>query len=223
MKNLREKKKKLQRQRMLTYFIEAAAEIIKEEGMDAITIRKVADSAGYNSATIYNYFENLDHLIFLASLPFITPYTKSLGNYLKQDKNALEKNFAVWESFFSHSFASPKIYHAIFFSQRNRTATNDMKQYYDLFPQDLSDAGEESTEFLLLQSIFDRTEMLIEQCVKEGFIRKEDVKELAEMCVFLYDGMLDKVLQTGAEHIDTVQMTEKAMKYIKICYQGFLT
>lgn len=222
MKNLREKKKKLQRQRMLKYFIEAAAEIIKEEGMDAITIRKVADKAGYNSATIYNYFENLDHLIFLASLQFITPYTKSLGNYISLDKNALDKNFAVWRSFFLHSFFSPKIYHAIFFSQRNRASADDMKQYYEIFPQDLSDTGDETMKFLLLPNIYNRTEVLLEQCVAEGLMRGEDVKELAELCVFLYHGMLDKALKTDEEKRNAEEMTERAMKYIRICYDGFL-
>ena len=30
-----------------------------EEGIEAITIRKVAALAGYNSATLYNYFANI--------------------------------------------------------------------------------------------------------------------------------------------------------------------
>ncbi len=49
----------------MTYFIDATNEIIENEGIESVTIRKVANLAGYNSATIYNYFENLDHLIFL--------------------------------------------------------------------------------------------------------------------------------------------------------------
>jgi len=47
----------IKKRRVMTYFIEAANEIIKEEGINGITIRKVADKAGFNSATIYNYFE----------------------------------------------------------------------------------------------------------------------------------------------------------------------
>lgn len=49
---------------MWQYFIEATAAIIEEEGYDHITIRKIADKAGYNSATIYNYFSELSHLTF---------------------------------------------------------------------------------------------------------------------------------------------------------------
>lgn len=54
MKNLDKKFK--QRVRMIKYFIDATIEIIEKEGYEGVTIRKVADIAGYNSATIYNYF-----------------------------------------------------------------------------------------------------------------------------------------------------------------------
>ena len=56
---------------MMSYFIIAAQQIIQEEGIKAVTIRKVAALAGYNSATIYNYFENLENLLFFASMKYL--------------------------------------------------------------------------------------------------------------------------------------------------------
>ena len=47
-------KKDLQKKRIMIYFIDATNLIIEKEGLDAVTLRKVADLAGYNSATIYN-------------------------------------------------------------------------------------------------------------------------------------------------------------------------
>lgn len=58
------KNKEIQMGRMWKYFVDATAEIIEEEGLENVTIRKVADKAGYNSATIYNYFSEVSHLIF---------------------------------------------------------------------------------------------------------------------------------------------------------------
>ena len=51
-------KKEIQRQRMMKYFIEAGKQIILEEGVKNVTVRKVADLAGYSYATLYNYFED---------------------------------------------------------------------------------------------------------------------------------------------------------------------
>jgi DNA-binding transcriptional regulator YbjK len=37
---------------MTSYFVNATADIIEKEGIDKVTIRKIADLAGNNSATI---------------------------------------------------------------------------------------------------------------------------------------------------------------------------
>lgn len=63
---------------MWEYFIDATAKIIKEEGIEHVTIRKIADLAGFTSSTIYNYFEELSHLTFFASMRFIQDYSKEL-------------------------------------------------------------------------------------------------------------------------------------------------
>lgn len=57
--------KEIYKNKVMNQFINAAVELIDENGIENVTIRGVAAKAGYNSATIYNYFENLDHLIFL--------------------------------------------------------------------------------------------------------------------------------------------------------------
>ena len=51
--------------RVMMYFIEATQELILDEGLEKLSIKKIAEKAGYNSATIYNYFENLEVLIFM--------------------------------------------------------------------------------------------------------------------------------------------------------------
>jgi AcrR family transcriptional regulator len=88
-------KKLLQKRRMMSYFIEAARQIIEKEGINAINIRDVANLAGYNSATLYNYFNDIDDLIFFASLGYLEDYIKDLDLYVKDSKNALDKFFAI--------------------------------------------------------------------------------------------------------------------------------
>ena len=56
----------LKKKRMMIYFIEAAEKIVKEEGLGALSLRRVADAAGYNSATLYNYFDDLEYLTLFA-------------------------------------------------------------------------------------------------------------------------------------------------------------
>lgn len=50
-------------QRVRTYFVQAAKEIIQNEGVENISVRKVADLAGYSYTTIYNYFTDINELL----------------------------------------------------------------------------------------------------------------------------------------------------------------
>lgn len=206
-------KRNIQRKRTMTYFIDAAYEIIKEEGIKKVTIRKVADKAGYNSATIYNYFENLDHLILYAAMRYVKDYTLALPEYLKDAKNALDRFFKVWECFCHFSFKNPEIYYAIFFADLDKDLENYIIDYYKLFPEELGTELNDISTMLLKHNIYERGMTIIEECVKEGFIKEEDVETLNEMATLLYEGMLSQVIRGKIEHDEAV---EKTMRYIKV-------
>lgn len=63
--------KELQEKRMRGYFIEAASEILRGEGLKAVSVRSVSERAGYSYATLYNYFKDLNELIFICVNGFI--------------------------------------------------------------------------------------------------------------------------------------------------------
>ena len=74
-------KKDQKNKRMITRFVNVAYDLSVDEGIDSLTIRKIAENAGYNSATIYNYFENLDHLVFYTAMRSIKDYALALPEY----------------------------------------------------------------------------------------------------------------------------------------------
>jgi AcrR family transcriptional regulator len=56
-------KQNLKSQRVRTYFVQAAKTIILEEGVENVSVRKVADAAGYTFSTIYNYYGSQNELL----------------------------------------------------------------------------------------------------------------------------------------------------------------
>jgi AcrR family transcriptional regulator len=56
--------KPIQEERMKGYFITAAKELIRGEGLAVVSARNVAERAGYSYATLYNYFKDIRDLIF---------------------------------------------------------------------------------------------------------------------------------------------------------------
>lgn len=212
-KMVRPDKKTIQKRRMMTYFIEAATEIIDEEGLEGVTIRKVADIAGYNSATMYNYFENLEHLIFFAQLKHIKIYVVHLNDYIKNAKNALEKYFLIWEFFCYHSFQEPLVYHTLFLKQFNQPLRDMMQEYYALFPEELEWISEDIEPMIMNQDLYKRNLSLLANCMNEGFLQEEVLEELNEMALLVYQGMVQRMLTKQVDYTPK-EATKRTMKYI---------
>lgn len=204
--------KEIQRKRIMSYFIDAADKIIEQEGIEGITIRKVADYAGYNSATLYNYFENIDHLIFFAAMRYVKDYALALPDYIEGSKNALDTYLRIWDCFCYYSFKRPEIYYAIFFAKLDNDLEEYVRDYYSLFSEELGTPPEGLSTMLLKQNIFDRGMTILIDCVKEGFFTQEDAFEMNELTLLIYESMLSRVIRNK---VDFNVALEKTMKYIK--------
>lgn len=51
------------RKELATLILTAARRIVREDGIDALTIRKIASAAGYTAGTIYQHYGNMDDLV----------------------------------------------------------------------------------------------------------------------------------------------------------------
>ncbi|MEF9946524.1 MAG: helix-turn-helix domain-containing protein [Lachnospiraceae bacterium] len=217
--------KKIQRERIMSYFIRAAIELMDEEnGIHELSIRKVADRAGYNSATLYHYFSNLEELTYYASIGYLTQYAAELPIYLSKGVNSLEKYFLVWECFCKHSFLHPDIYQLLFFTPINGFHLADtFKSYYDIFPIEFSDEIKEYEAMLSEGDIYKREFFALKKALeKDDFqIAKQDIMAINEMNILIYRGMLAKV--TEAPHTitvdDAVKKTVLYMKHTVSSYQ----
>lgn len=211
--------KEIQRKRIMSYFIDATDELIDEEGIEGVTLRKVADRAGYNSATLYNYFENLDHLIFYAAMNHIKDYANALNSYLKDAKNAMDIFLKVWECFCDYAFDKPEIYNAIFFPNLEKHFEDYIAEYYRFFPEDMVSVDKNISTMLLKSDINKRGETTVFACVDEGYIRPENAQKLNDMTLLMFEGMLKRVLRNKISYDDARNNT---MDYIKFIVEGFL-
>lgn len=214
-------KKEIQRLRTMKYFIDAADNIIEEEGIEKVTIRKVADIAGYNSATIYNYFDNLDHLMFYCSIKYLKNYAFRLPKELISDKGGVEKFLSTWFLFSSESFKNPAIFYSLFFSKFSSNFNGAIRDYYNMFPENLRAMPEEFMPMMLERNIYQRDYKALELCAKEGYLRDEDLKEINEMIMLMYQSML---LRLNNEEMDctTEEAVEKIIRYIRVILANYL-
>lgn len=211
--------KKRQRKRMMLYFINAANQIILNDGFEEVTLRNVADRAGYNSATLYNYFENLDHLIFYASMRNIKDYILALNSYLIDSKNSMDQFLMVWQCFCDYSFRMPEIYNAIFFPNLDKDPGHYMEEYFSFFPEELISSESSVSAMLSKRNIHDRAMIILKDCVNDGFIAPEDASKLNDMTLLIYEGILNRLIKGDLSYDDARNIT---MDYFKYILNGFL-
>src|SRR6056297_3627896 len=189
--------KDIKKKRILKYFIQATKEVIEEKGIENVTIRNVAKRAGYNSATIYNYFDNYKQLIFFASLDFLSNYIKAMPDYITEGEDEVERFILMWECFCKYSFETPQIYYAI-------------------FTEKLGDQPERLIPMLLDPDLSRRASIASKPLIENDYLSKEKAEEVDNMITYIYHGMLtliinnridysvDEAVQRISSHIRTI-------------------
>lgn len=98
------------RQKCSKKYIEAAYQIMTEEGVEAISARKLARILGCVPSSAYKHFQGLDELILYASFRYLKGYCIEIDRIASQSKDALdmyrrtERCFAEYTGDFQYSY-----------------------------------------------------------------------------------------------------------------------
>nr|WP_231784146.1 TetR/AcrR family transcriptional regulator [Lentibacillus sp. JNUCC-1] len=179
---------------MWKYFLEATEEIIEDKGLHNMTIREIADRAGYTSSTVYNYFEDLSHLKFFAVMRYTQPYINELPEYMALGQTTIDKWLYAWECFCKHSFQLPEIYSLLYIDNLGKVADELVQQYYQIYQNELIGLSEDVQLIISQHNIATRSSLFIKPAAEEGFIREEDVGYIADTTMLIWTGMLTNVL-----------------------------
>ncbi|AXI01346.1 TetR family transcriptional regulator [Sporosarcina sp. PTS2304] len=199
---------------MWKYFIEATTEIIEQEGSKAVTIRKVADRAGYNSATIYNYFDEFSHLLFFASMRLLEEYITEVTRRMNGVDQALEQYIIAWECFCEYSFQKPDIFHSVFIRDLGENPDHLLEKYYEFYPSDLVDVPEEIQMSLLEQNVVKRGHPLLKKAVEQGSLDSEKINSLNEVTILIWQGMLTSFLNNRID-MTADEAANRTITYVK--------
>jgi len=190
------------RKRIMTYFIEATEKLIQSEGVDGLSIRKIANEAGYNSATLYNYFHDLEHLTLFGSVCYLRDYVLALSNSLKPDMNSLDRYRTIYKCFNDIAFQYPDIFHNMFFGRHSEILGDVLRiYYYELFPNELKGISESMQRMMVSGSMKERDSVTIQAMVEEGFIAPEKVDITLDLIISVHQNFIYEVCTHG-EHLD---------------------
>ena len=191
----------IKKKRVMMYFIEATQELILDKGLEKLSIKKIAEKAGYNSATIYNYFENLEVLILYASINYLKDYLNDLKNEITADMKAIEVYEIVYKIFTKHSFEQPEIFHTLFFGKYSYKLENIIKKYYEIFSDEIEGHIDLTKAMLIQGNIYDRDLPIINKMVKEGNIKEEEAKFIMETIIRVHQSYLSDLLHKNDDSL----------------------
>lgn len=181
------------KKRAIHSFVSATEKIMLEEGLDKVTIRKISELSGYSSATIYSYFDNIEHLILFSSMKFLEEYIKAVPEYVNKSSSSLDLFQNMWDCFCKFSFQKADVFSTMFFTKVSNQARNFMQDYYCIYPIEDEGYPEVVRQILRENNLYKRNVILIQSCIDEGSILAENGDEINEMTVFIYESLLHRV------------------------------
>jgi len=190
------------RKRIMIYFIEAAQKLIQSEGVDGLSIRKIANEAGYNSATLYNYFRDLEHLTLFGSVPYLQDYVVALSQAITPDMPSIDQYRTIYKHFNDIAFRHPDIFHNMFFGRHSDSLGEVLQIYfYELFPNQLDDLSEPVRRMMVYGSMKERDSITMQAMVEEGFIAPEKADMTLELIIAVHQTFIYEAAAKG-EHLD---------------------
>ena len=104
----------MKEERRKEYFIQAAEEIIRGEGLQAASARNIAERAGYSYATIYNYFDDLPDLYAHVARSILKDCQMFIQNQTKRKATPEERVYEKTKWFAMYFIQYPSLFGLFF-------------------------------------------------------------------------------------------------------------
>lgn len=198
---------------MISMFIKTTREIIDTEGIDQVTIRSVAKICGYNSATLYHYFDDVDELITLSCMSYLEDYCRAWAQELKTPRTDLDTYVFTWELYGKYAFKYPHIFNRIFFYNHKKPLSESIRLYYEVFPDQLENISGAINDMLRGGSLIERDYPVLRPLADAGLIRREDIELISILAVCHFRNLLEEKCALG-DKIDDDSLIAKQTRAV---------
>ena len=187
-------------------FVEAASKIIKDEGVSALTIRRLSRKLNCNSANVYYYFEDMEELIIYASMESFTDYLVAVSHQYEIE-DSLEAYCGGWKCFIEMSAEQPQLFEKLVYGKYNEKLGSISLEYYSLFPERYVRLNSHIANSIMDVGFSGRSNRLIlGRCIDEGYFSTEESATMAETIKWIHIGLLHEIMTgriTKQEYIDS--------------------
>jgi len=180
MERAADSKRDHKKQRIKQYFLEAAREIIVKEGVENVTVRKVADLAGYSYATIYNYFPDLNALLWDVKKLMIGDLLEYMQKNIPPAVKDTKGIKSLFETYIGYHFRNPHVFAFFYFHRLAR-------------PESGVEGTEAGPDF---RTMWGET---FKCFVTEGILEEKDIEVMAKIFIYAIHGMIALCLSNNGD------------------------
>jgi len=142
-------------------FVDAAKQYIAAHGVGSLTVKAVADLAGYAPGTLYNYFADLQELLYDCAKDFFHECTLRVKQRLESCTTPVEKVVEPALVYTQYFLEHPDVFHLLFVAELGEPALQDFQR------------GAYVPEVIQLQ------QQHLQECVQAGIIAIEKVDSIS--------------------------------------------
>jgi AcrR family transcriptional regulator len=99
--------------------LEASLDIVKEEGWQALSMRKIADKIEYTAPIIYEYFANKDAILHELTRKGFVQLAKLMEEAKNRFTDPSEQLEAMWLAYWNFAFAEKELYQVMYGVEMN--------------------------------------------------------------------------------------------------------
>ncbi len=192
--------------------------MLKEEGFEGFSARKVAGETGYNVASIYTYFKNLNHLENLASIYFTTAYVNELTESTKKLSDPLDIYLNMWILFAKYSFKMPDYFYNVFFDKVSQEGDmNLFQEYYAIFPEE-KPKGSIIIHMIEMAKTKDREAYVMNMSVEAGILDEEYARFIQDTHMGYFKNTLSDITRECIYTASVEKYQEHMLNLIYILY-----
>ena len=196
--------------------IDVTYELLRELGPRAVTVRLIAERAQCTNPVIYYHFDDLDHLVLLASMRFYEEYLEGVERIVEaEDVSPYDLHMRAWRVFGQIAFEHAEVYEALFWGKFRKRVGEALIEYYQLFPGRHPNFDGSYSMVFLVDDVVERTYLVLKMAAAEGQFPPENLHRFAEVQCSMFHGLLLEYIDAYREPGKAAEGYERAMELLE--------
>lgn len=165
-------------------------EMLKTKSPEELSIRTIAAACDCTGTVVYKHFENLDHLLLIASVRFLENYVIELEAVLNSNTDSLEMLYEMWRVFAKYAFANVEVFELLFWGKYKDRLSDAIFEYYQIFPEKWENLDGLFTSIFFNNDLKERNYIMQRRTAAMGYFAHKDLRMLSDMECDLFHGVM---------------------------------